>query len=230
MNYLLLLFVAAAPSSIIAGYFFYRDRQRVSPKRMIFRTFLIGLLVTLPALSLELILTQGQKLLDLSMFAGFFVKSFAIVAFSEEFFKLAVVIFFVYHLRQFKQRMDGIRYSILAALGFTAMENFLYGLVGGIGVAIWRYFTAMPMHILTAGIMGYYIGMAKLATNRFDEAKHIFTGLSYAIIIHGVYDFILLSTADMKLVTGTGLIAIFAISLVIFQSKYRLAMNASVSA
>ncbi|OQX82860.1 hypothetical protein B6D60_11485 [candidate division KSB1 bacterium 4484_87] len=227
MHYLLLLLVAAAPSFLIVGYFFYRDRKRIAPKRMILRTFLVGLMVTLPALSLEIILSRGQGMLELSQFTGFFIKSFAIVAFSEEFFKLVVVIFFVYSRFQFSQLIDGITYAILAALGFAAMENFLYGIVGGIGVAVWRYFTALPMHILTAGIMGYYIGKAKQFPGEFAETKYIFTGLVYAIFIHGIYDFVLLSTAETKSMTVFGVVAIFAVSLVIFQEKYRLATEAS---
>ncbi|NOZ61979.1 MAG: PrsW family intramembrane metalloprotease [Calditrichaeota bacterium] len=229
MHYLLLLLVAAAPSFLITGYFFYRDRKRKAPKRMIARTFFVGLVVTLPALSLELILSRGQGMLDLSQFAGFFVKSFAVVAFSEEFFKLAVVIFFVYNQMQFNQLIDGVAYAILAALGFAAMENFLYGIIGGVGVAVWRYFTALPMHFLTAGIMGYYIGLAKLSSSAMAETKHILTGLVYAIAIHGFYDFILVSTAGAKSMTVFGVLSIFAVSLLIFQAKYRLATEASAS-
>lgn len=223
MYFPVLFFIAAAPSLMLMGYFFYRDRQRLSPKRMIVRTFLVGLLATLPAVSLELILTQGQKMLALSQLSGLIVNSFAIVGFSEEFFKMTVVIFVVYTRKQFVQAMDGMRYAVLASLGFAAMENFLYGLLGGVGLAVWRYFTALPMHVLTAGIMGYYLGLAKSASSHLQETKNVLSGLTYAIVIHGLYNLVVMSKVETKAVAAIGIIAILTVSSVIFQSKYKLA-------
>jgi len=78
----------------------------------------------------------------------------------------------------------------MVSLGFAAFENIIYVMDGGIGVAIVRMFTAVPMHAAFAVIMGYYIGLSKYYHGSARTEKSL-KGLFYAVVLHGAYDFLL---------------------------------------
>ena len=83
----------------------------------------------------------------------------------------------------------------MIGLGFSALENIDYVLDGGIGVALLRMVTAVPMHAALGVLMGYYVGIAKFA----EESSRINTlllGLFYATFFHGSYDFVLFQNAS----------------------------------
>ena len=62
---------------------------------------------------------------------------------------------------------------------------------GDTSTAIIRAFTAVPLHAFASGIMGYYIGKAKFASTSEEEKALTYRGLFTAIVIHGLYNFIL---------------------------------------
>jgi len=78
----------------------------------------------------------------------------------------------------------------MVSLGFAAFENVIYVMEGGLGVAIMRMFTAVPMHAAFAVIMGYYIGLSKYYKGNARTEKSL-KGLLYAVLLHGFYDFVL---------------------------------------
>ena len=65
------------------------------------------------------------------------------------------------------------------------MYTFQYGA----GNAVIRMFTAVPAHATFGIIMGYYAGLAKFKPQQ--EVGCLFTGLIYAALLHGAYDFFL---------------------------------------
>ena len=85
----------------------------------------------------------------------------------------------------------------MVSLGFAAFENIFYVMEGGIGVAVMRMFTAVPMHAAFAVIMGYYIGLSKYYQGDARIEKSL-KGLLYAVLFHGLYDFFLFQD-DMPL-------------------------------
>ncbi len=211
MYYFLLLLVAIAPSVAVVLYFYFKDKKKLAPKGNILNTFWLGLLITIPALCLEFLYSLAQN--QLSGYSHFylFFKAFFIVAFIEEFFKFLIVMFFVYNRVNFSGRMNGVIYTMIVSLGFACTENIIYVLSGGFGIAILRSFTALPMHAIAGGIMGYYIGAAKFSKTKQEETQQIYWGFASAILIHGIYDFVLLSLSQSKMVASI-LIWIFLVT------------------
>ena len=98
-------------------------------------------------------------------------------------------------MNEFNEPMDGIVYGVVVSLGFATYENYdyVYRLalewkeygVSQQDVAIWRSYSAVPMHGLNGCLMGFYLG------------KYVFTGdkkfLSYSFIVpflmHGIYNY-----------------------------------------
>jgi len=62
-----------------------------------------------------------------------------------------------------------------------------------------------------------------LSFSKTEETRLIFTGLLYAILIHGAYDFVLLASAEMRLVASIGILVILVSTFLILQNIIKLA-------
>ena len=220
------LFFAIVPSLILVWYFYRQDRIKPEPKGLIVKIFILGILSTLPALVLEIILSLFKGLFNGRPVLFYFFNAFIIAALCEEWIKMQVVKFFAYNRREFDEVMDGIVYTIVASLGFACLENILYVAEGGISVALVRAFTAVPLHAVCSGIMGFSIGKAKFCGNRFLERKLFMKGLLYAILIHGSYNFLLFLSAHFNnYYLGILNIPILIIVFLILRKKIKTAIN-----
>jgi RsiW-degrading membrane proteinase PrsW (M82 family) len=133
---------------------------------------------------------------DNAMLPSFFM-AFFVVGLGEELLKYLVVVLYAFRKPSFNEPFDGIVYAVMVSLGFAAFENIFYVMEGGIGVAVMRMFTAVPMHAAFAVIMGYYIGLSKYYQGDARIEKSL-KGLLYAVLFHGLYDFFLFQD-DMPL-------------------------------
>jgi RsiW-degrading membrane proteinase PrsW (M82 family) len=180
---LLNILLAAVPSLVLLRYFYRKDRRKPEPLGMITRIFFIGFLSVIPAIVIELILDRaGPFLYGLPLLV---FRAFVVAALVEESIKLGVVKLFVFNKPEFDEVADGIIYTITASLGFAFFENIMYGF-GNPMVILIRGFTAVPLHAIASGIMGYYIGLS-----RFSDASTALRGLLFAVLIHGFYDLFL---------------------------------------
>ncbi len=187
---LILLIVAIVPALWLLRYYYKQDKAKPEPKKLVTKVFLWGFVLVIPAVILEKIMSQLLEpftggVLILSIFA----RAFIVAGLIEEWLKRYAVKKVAYTNPYFDEVMDGIVYAVVASLGFATIENIFYVMEGGLSTAIARAFTALPLHAITAGIMGYYIGKAKFAETKFAEHKFFAIGLQKAVIIHGVYDF-----------------------------------------
>jgi RsiW-degrading membrane proteinase PrsW (M82 family) len=183
------IILAIVPALLLVWYYYRQDKQKPEPKSLITKTFLLGIVATLPVIIIELLVTSLQGFFSWFPLLYYFFKAFIVAALCEEAFKLLIVKKYVYNNIHFDEIMDGIVYTIVASLGFACMENILYVIGGGLSVAILRAFTAVPMHAVASGMMGYYVGKAKFADGKDQERSFLYKGLWIAIVIHGLYDF-----------------------------------------
>jgi len=199
----MLLLIALAPCLFLLWYFYHRDKYEPEPKKMIIKIFLFGAVMVIPAGIIEIIIMSGLEAIT-SGILYIFLISFFVIAPSEELFKYFVVKHTVYKSIEFDEVMDGIVYTVSASLGFATIENIIYVLQHGIGTGIARAFLAVPGHAFFGAIMGYYIGLAKFT--REKEKSLLTRGVVFAILLHGLYDFLILASTAL---------AIFAILLII---------------
>jgi len=192
----LLIVVAAAPSLFLLTFFYLKDRYEREPLLQILMAFGLGLYSMIAAqgmattaegwVSAEWLATGGEpaRLFDA------FVLSGAI----EEFAKWVVLILAIYHWDEFDEPLDGVVYGVAVALGFATLENFLFVLRLGLGVAWQRALFAVPAHALCGATMGYYAGRATLpdAAQR-GRTPWLDRSLCFLvpIIFHGLYDYAL---------------------------------------
>lgn len=193
---IILLLLALAPCLFLLWYFYHRDKYEPEPKKKIIKIFLLGALMVIPAGIIETILCGALNYIT-SGFINIFIMSFIIIAPTEEFVKFLAVKIWVYRSTEFDEVMDGIVYTVSASLGFATIENIFYVLSHGIGIGIARAFLAVPGHAFFGALMGYYIGRAKF--NKEKENSLIIKGLLFAILLHGLYDFLILTKTALAL-------------------------------
>jgi RsiW-degrading membrane proteinase PrsW (M82 family) len=188
--FFILLFVAVAPGLFLLWYFYHRDKYEREPKKLLFKVFFFGCLTVIPAIIFELILEKIFNVFT-SGVINIFLVCFIVVAPVEEILKYFVVRNWAYNRPEFDEIMDGIVYGVSASLGFATLENIMYVLSNGLGIGLIRAFLAVPGHAMYGAIMGYFLGRAKL--NCLRSSRLILTGLLLAILLHGLYDFLLLT-------------------------------------
>lgn len=216
--------LAVIPALFLVWYYNRQDRRKPEPKGVITKIFLLGIVITFPVIVVEVLVEKLEGIVGWMPLGFAFFRAFVVAALCEEAFKLWVVKTFAYRNVNFDEIMDGVVYCVVASLGFACLENILYVSGGGIGVALLRAFTAVPMHALASGMMGYYIGKAKLAGNRQQERGYIWKGLWVAIFIHGLYDFLIFATPEVHDLLG---LTIFPLLIVVFfklRQKIKLAI------
>ncbi len=94
----------------------------------------------------------------------------------------------------FDEPYDGIVYSSSVALGFATIENILYLIANGLEYALGRALLPVSSHAIFGVIMGYYLGKAKFSVH--SKRKWIVLSLLIPFILHGIYDYILISQTN----------------------------------
>lgn len=180
--------LAVAPGLAICFYFFYTGVHDREPAANLFFSFLLGMLVVLPAGVTELLFFHRNN----QSVVGTILASYLAIGLVEELAKFLVLRYYCFYRSTFDEPLDGIVYSIMVGMGFATVENAGYIWHYGYEVALLRMFTSVPAHATFAVIMGYYVGKAKFDwTNR---NRLLFYGLTGAVVAHGTYDaFLLLS-------------------------------------
>ncbi len=106
-------------------------------------------------------------------------------------FKFLFLFLLAWKSRSFNEKFDGIVYAVFVSLGFAAVENILYVIDGGSQVGFIRALTAVPGHALFGIAMGYHLGIARMYAE--IRRRHLLYALLVPVILHGIYDFILMS-------------------------------------
>lgn len=162
---------------------------------MLIKALVAGALIVLPVVFAERFLTSLNPAPETVTGAAY--TAFVVAGFTEEIFKFLALYLLIWRSPEFNEKFDGIVYAVFVSLGFAAVENVLYVSEGGLNVALTRALTAVPAHALFGVRMGYFFGIAHM----YPELRR--TYLRYAllvpILLHGVYDFILMSQIPLLL-------------------------------
>ena len=182
------LLITIVPSILILLYFFLSDKFK-EPKGSIALVFFLGICICLPAGYVNSFMENNFK----DIFSERLLFSFLGPAWCEELLKFIILYFIVLKRNEFNERMDGIVYGVAVSLGFATLENYEYVYILAekweiepYTMAIWRSYSAVPMHGLNGCIMGFYFGMFAFTANK----KYLILCLLIPFIIHGLYNFL----------------------------------------
>ena len=196
MTIFLLIVAIISPALFWIIYFRYKDRFKPESALNLGGAFILGFIFSIIYLKFSNFLPpigipedQSYFIFDGSLTS--FVYLIFVVGFFEELFKLIPFIFIIKWLRNFDEKIDGIIYSSVVALGFAAYENLLY-LPHISGFELYGRAIASPLtHTIFASIWGYYVGIMFLDRKKnYIKVVLIFI---FSFIMHGLYDYLSLS-------------------------------------
>lgn len=203
LTHLIGLFLLSLLPALLWVWFFYRrDRFEREPVWLLARLFIAGMVAVLPAAAYEY--PFRQLLFHPSDFVARALLAFLVVGLGEEAAKLLAVYVAVYRSpgrQEFNEVLDGIIYAVTAALGFAAVENLLYTLAFGLGVAPVRAVAASLAHASFSGVMGYYLGLARIRGAPGARSRLVGRGLLTAASLHAGYDLLITTGALSPLFT-----------------------------
>ncbi|WP_409301419.1 glutamic-type intramembrane protease PrsW [Peribacillus sp. SCS-155] len=182
---LVILSAGIAPGLALLSYFYLKDYYQTEPVSVVIKAFLFGVFLVFPIMFLQYVL-ETEHILQ-----GEWENAFLWASFLEEFFKWFFLFFAIYPHIAFDEPYDGIVYGAAVSLGFATMENILYLVANGVEHAISRAILPVSSHALFGVIMGYYLGKGKFTTQ--NKNKFVFLSLFVPFLLHGVYDYILLT-------------------------------------
>ena len=194
------------PSILALFLIFFLDRNR-EPIITVLIILFAGFLLCLPA---GLLNTYLPPIIGLGEDDAF------IAGFTEEPLKFLAFLMFVKSRKEFNEPMDAVVYGALLSIGFATFENYEYVYlyefeVEPLAVAIFRAFTAVPLHICCGIIMGYFLASGFYRPTIVSYCQALFV----PVIIHSVYNYI-----DTQIITVIFMIILLILTLV-FHKRVR---------
>lgn len=192
-----LLLLALAPAILLMVYVYFRDKYEKEPVKLILKGILLGAVIIFPVGAIEnYIIVYGQNLPKLPKAAW---DGFLVAGATEEAFKYLMVFILIWRNRNFNEKFDGIVYAVSVSLGFAAIENLFYVFSNNsMQVGMIRAFTAVPGHAIFGVVMGFYLGLARFTVQ--NRKKWLIRAFTVPWLLHGVYDFLLMSGHPVLLV------------------------------
>lgn len=186
-----LMTLALLPGILIIIFIFRKDKIEREPVSLIVKLVLFGVLSCIPAIFLELFISELGPVYAEGTLTYALYEAFVIAALCEEICKYVFLRLGSWRHKAFDYRFDGIVYGVSVAVGFALLENILYVMEGGFYTALMRAFLAVPLHAFCGLFMGVAYGAAKrdsIEGNRAKQRKATFMALFVPIMIHGIYD------------------------------------------
>lgn len=202
MAYLLYIPFGLLPSIIWLLFYLKKDRYPES-KKMILKVFFYGMLAAVIAASAELGITfvlgffslfipQATGILAIILFV---LYHFIVIALVEEVVKFLIVQEKVMEDSEFDEPPDAMIYMIVTALGFAALENFLYlspllfgntTIEGAATIAGFRFIGATFLHALASGTIGFFLALSLFEPK--NKKLLLALGIFIATILHGLFN------------------------------------------
>ena len=195
MPFIFNMVIAIIPSILLCYYVYKKDVIEKEPLKLLFKLFLMGIVITLPASFVEKTIISSFNITTSSV-VGCLIVSFLVVALIEEGYKFVVTYLCTWKNKNFDHIFDGIVYATFVSIGFASLENILYVLESGTETAILRAIISVPAHAFYAVTCGYYLGLSKFSYSIGNKKMGlIYKILSFIvpILLHGIFDFLLLT-------------------------------------
>jgi len=138
----------------------------------------------------------------------------------EEVMKFLVAKVTVLRRREDDEPIDPVIYMVAVALGFAAVENTLFlisplsgdSLVQTVMTGNLRFVGATLLHVLSSAVIGVALGLSFYKSKR---ARRLYTvgGVILAVLLHSVFNFLILNTAEEHLLRTFGLVWLGLIAL-----------------
>lgn len=202
-NPTLILFFTVLPVLLLLIFVYNSDREK-EPFKLLLQMFILGMIssgiVLLFSEGIRIIFPFMGKKLSEHTFLETIMYAFLGVALLEELCKWVMLYFRGYNHQEFDEVYDIIVYAVFVSLGFAFVENAAYVMVRGtLKTALLRAISSVPGHACDAVFMGYFLSLAKQShykQNNKLEKKYIVLSILVPALLHGIYDYCLMSKVD----------------------------------
>jgi len=185
-----------------------KDKRSPEPTSQLVKAFIFGILSVPLSLCMSIPLGLiGAYPTEVTSIWGSASTSFFGAAIPEEIAKFIMLWLVLRKNPYFDEKMDGIVYAVCVSLGFAALENIMYLFSNAeafLSVGIARAIFAVPGHFCFGILMGYYYSLARFYPKSPKKNKALI--LVAPIIVHGLYDSILLISNVTPAISGVLLI------------------------
>lgn len=169
----------------LSFYAFYRRLFAESPG---IRLLVVAFFFSLSAVGLAILIELPLK----SFWDGAIplsVEAFLLSSLPEELSKF-LFIYLYFRLNHIDHSLsEGIFYGILFGLFFGTVENFFYATTLDFWPMIVRSITALPLHMITGGILGAFVLTYKNSNPTNTPALELVWGFLISYILHGFYNY-----------------------------------------
>ena len=182
------LLITIVPSLLII-LFFVKSDLFPEPNNQIFKIFLYGILLCIPAFIIN---TAFGSFFSNVGFNGILLPSLLSAAPVEEILKFTVLYYLVYKMKDFNEPIDGIVYGVTVSLGFATLENIYYVYVlsdyynvSSQSLAMLRSFSTIPAHGIFGATMGYFF----MKYSFIRKQDNLTLCIIVPILLHASYNF-----------------------------------------
>ncbi len=207
-----ILFTALLPVVILAVIIYRQDKAAPEPIGQLLLGFVYGVVSLFLSLAISLPWCElGLYSMDTQTVWDGIRKAFFGAAIPEELAKLYMLWVLLRRNKHFDEKLDGIVYAVCIALGFAAVENFLYLWQDEdwLSVGIARAIYAVPGHCCDGILMGYYYSLVKFSTHH--RTKNMILLFIMPILAHGIYDALLMIVPHVSEYVSGFVVSTFAI-------------------
>jgi len=178
--------LAAGLIPVAAVYLFYRRHFQVKSDflghlEFFFYGVLLGCILFAAGLFFRDLIPPGNAL----------IRGFIQAALVEKTGALVIIGFLIYRIKNDFSVMNGIVSAMFLGLGFAALENVIYALSLDSSILPVRLISSAPLHILSCGLMGYFLSIVKLSQSPARRVFGAIAGFGAPFLLHGAYDSLL---------------------------------------
>ncbi len=186
-----LVWLSILPSLVISLIIYNSYKQEKEPKVELIKAYFMGII----SVFITLVLSHLFKVNNMNSdtIINTIIYSFIGISLIEELSKWICTYLFLKNNKNFDYLFDGIVYATFISLGFATIENILYTVTGGVLTGIIRAITTVPAHAFFGISSGYFFSFAKERREKTKKNKYLFLSIFMPFILHGFYDFCLLS-------------------------------------
>jgi protease PrsW len=132
--------------------------------------------------------------------------------------------------------IDYPMYMIAVALGFAAVENVLYllkplaeqGTIVSLFTGNLRFLGSTLLHAIASGIIGSSLGLSFFI--RKYRTLYLIVGITFAILLHSVFNFLIIKGGDENFLSVFGFLWVVAIiNILIFEKLKRMGQQISIA-
>ena len=216
--------IAGGVLPALAWLWFWRreDSKHPEPRRLIALAFLAGIVTVAVVIPIEQFVAPYLGSAQGAWFVFLPASTLTFVAWSaiEELCKYLAARWSVLRRREDDEPIDPVIYMVTVALGFAAAENTLFLLSPLAGTTLLqtiqtgdlRFVGATLLHVLSSAVIGVALGLSFYKKKRVRR-HYALAGVILAILLHSLFNFLILNTPETNLVRTFGLVWIGLVAL-----------------